>query len=380
MHTCPMCMGAQLPIIPPCLPMVLIGGMPAARMTDLCACVAPIPVPVDMIIFGSPTVLIGGLPAARMLDPTAKGGMILKGEPTVLIGLAGMGSMTALGAGSPVCKRLGADRAALAQAQSDGLLASAVYGDPNAPLPPNTRRATQADLEALGLSDGTHDMTRIKDSNFRSDVFVQTDPMTGQESYVVAFKGTDMTSMEDWGANLGQGMGNQTAYYDQAMTIGRTASDAAPGRVRYVGHSLGGGLASAAASMGDSPATTFNSAGLNPSTVERQGGRATGNGVNAYYVEGEVLSGVQDNTPAAGAVGTRHGLPPASATMQNTKSAIGGGVIGGLLAGPLGALAGSLGANKIADAVRLHGMAEVQAALDQEAARIDSEMKANGCT
>lgn len=87
-HTCPMCMGAQMPINPPCAPTVIIGGQPAARMTDLCACIAPPPAPpLDMIIFGSPTVLICKLPAARQFDPTVKGGTITKGLPTVLIGI-----------------------------------------------------------------------------------------------------------------------------------------------------------------------------------------------------------------------------------------------------------------------------------------------------
>jgi len=42
--------------------------------------------PPDVILMGSPTVLIGGLQAARVLDPTAHGGMIVLGWPTVLIG------------------------------------------------------------------------------------------------------------------------------------------------------------------------------------------------------------------------------------------------------------------------------------------------------
>jgi uncharacterized Zn-binding protein involved in type VI secretion len=70
------------PILPPCCPTVLIGNLPAARATDLLTCVGP----PDVIAMGSPTVLIGGLPAARMLDPTAHGGVIILGWPTVLIG------------------------------------------------------------------------------------------------------------------------------------------------------------------------------------------------------------------------------------------------------------------------------------------------------
>src|SRR5580658_9560980 len=70
------------PIVGPGCPTVLIGDMPAARMTDVLTCVGP----PDMIAMGSPTVLIGGLMAARMLDPTVHGGVIILGWPTVLIG------------------------------------------------------------------------------------------------------------------------------------------------------------------------------------------------------------------------------------------------------------------------------------------------------
>lgn len=70
------------PILPPGGITVLIGGMPAARVTDLCTCVGP----PDTIVKGSLTVLIVGLPAARMFDLTAHGGTIVMGCPTVLIG------------------------------------------------------------------------------------------------------------------------------------------------------------------------------------------------------------------------------------------------------------------------------------------------------
>nr|WP_249141591.1 PAAR domain-containing protein [Bradyrhizobium diazoefficiens] len=73
------------PIIPACCPTVIIGNMPAARITDMCTCVGP----PDMIVQGSATVFIGGLPAARIGDATAHGGVIVTGWPTVLIGDSG---------------------------------------------------------------------------------------------------------------------------------------------------------------------------------------------------------------------------------------------------------------------------------------------------
>jgi uncharacterized Zn-binding protein involved in type VI secretion len=68
--------------MPAGVPTVLIGGMPAATVGDMCTCTGP----PDTIAMGSSTVLIGGKPAARMGDSTAHGGSIILGEMTVLIG------------------------------------------------------------------------------------------------------------------------------------------------------------------------------------------------------------------------------------------------------------------------------------------------------
>jgi len=70
------------PVIGPWVPTVLIGGMPAATVGDMCTCVGP----PDSIALGSMSVLIGGKPAARMGDITTHGGSIVMGSPTVLIG------------------------------------------------------------------------------------------------------------------------------------------------------------------------------------------------------------------------------------------------------------------------------------------------------
>jgi uncharacterized Zn-binding protein involved in type VI secretion len=70
------------PVLPPGMPTVLIGMMPAARVGDMCVCVGP----PDVIAMGSFTVLIGNMPAARMGDMTAHGGTIVMGFPMVLIG------------------------------------------------------------------------------------------------------------------------------------------------------------------------------------------------------------------------------------------------------------------------------------------------------
>lgn len=59
MHTCPMVTGLVPhvggPILPPGGATVLIGGLPAARVGDMATCVGP----PDTIVKGLPTVLIG---------------------------------------------------------------------------------------------------------------------------------------------------------------------------------------------------------------------------------------------------------------------------------------------------------------------------------
>lgn len=86
MHTCPMSTGPVPhvggPVMPPGCPTVMIGGMPAARVGDMCTCSGP----PDSIVAGSGTVMIGGMPAARQGDSTAHGGSITLGCPTVMIG------------------------------------------------------------------------------------------------------------------------------------------------------------------------------------------------------------------------------------------------------------------------------------------------------
>ncbi len=76
-------------IIGPGVATVLIGGMPAAIVTDNHTCVLP-PTghqpTVSPFPMGSATVLIGGMPALRVGDVCVCGAAAAVGEPTVIIG------------------------------------------------------------------------------------------------------------------------------------------------------------------------------------------------------------------------------------------------------------------------------------------------------
>lgn len=90
-HVCPL----QTPGVPPTPhaggmvmagePTVLIEGLPAARMNDELLCNGPPPHP-DTIVLGSSSVFIGSFPAARMGDMTTLGGVLQMGATTVIIG------------------------------------------------------------------------------------------------------------------------------------------------------------------------------------------------------------------------------------------------------------------------------------------------------
>lgn len=86
MHVCPMWSGVVPhvggPVLPPCAATVMVGFLPAARVSDMLTCAGG----PDTIVTGSATVMINNLQAARVTDLTTHGGVITLGCFTVLIG------------------------------------------------------------------------------------------------------------------------------------------------------------------------------------------------------------------------------------------------------------------------------------------------------
>ena len=136
------------------------------------------------------------------------------------------------------------------------------------------------------------------------------DYITGDRQYVLAFAGTDGPSdISDWYNNIVQGSGmGAPAQYVAAMLIGdklATQSDIPAGNLIVTGHSLGGGLASAAAVVGGIRADTFNAAWLREETLREPDGmggfrelypgslgRLAGapGSVAAYYIDWDILT------------------------------------------------------------------------------------------
>lgn len=99
-------------------------------------------------------------------------------------------------------------------------------------------------------------------------------------------------NVKDWTNNLSQGIGFDSDYYEQAVNIGKQIK----GNMDISGHSLGGGMASAASMASGKPAWTFNAAGLKNGTIEKYGSKVTGkaNRIHAYRVDGELLTALQE--------------------------------------------------------------------------------------
>ncbi len=168
-----------------------------------------------------------------------------------------------------------------------------VYGSTASP-PAGFRVATSEDLGALGLS--PQDLTSTQ-SAFTARVYVRG---TGADAeFVVAFRGST-SALADWKSNARQAAGLSSDHYNRALQIGQKLARSGNANVTLTGHSLGGGLASAAAIASGRDASTFNAAGLSNATIAQatairnaNGGGAAG-AVSAFYVRGEILSAMQD--------------------------------------------------------------------------------------
>lgn len=159
--------------------------------------------------------------------------------------------------------------------------------DPSKPVPTGWRDISD-DPEALaryGLTPGDLDGSRPGATRLYEP---DPDVFGGDQRPTVAFRGTENGA--DWQNNLAQGLNIESPYYRDAVRVGNTLGSS----VDYTGHSLGGGLASAAATAGGSRGWTFNAAGLNAGTVTGYGGTERPADIEAYRVQDEVLTGFQE--------------------------------------------------------------------------------------
>lgn len=130
--------------------------------------------------------------------------------------------------------------------------------------------------------------------------------------WALAFRGSDI-SYDDWiSNNAKQTILGQASQYDYAVELAREVKEVLGDDVLIAGHSLGGGLATAASYETGLDAITFNAAGLRSEYKERvigeiENGKVlepkTPGRLRNHYIIGEFLTTLQNWTPLPSADG-----------------------------------------------------------------------------
>lgn len=198
---------------------------------------------------------------------------------------------------------------------SDVYLSANKQGSP--PVGWTRASSDPAALRAAGLNIPDSDLKELlepKDSGFRAEIYLPDKAVFGENAKpVIVYKGSTgeivdpsapggrrESGGEDFLNNGQQGIGMRSDYYDRAMQLASVVNQELPGNFEIAGHSLGGGMASAASAVTGARATTFNAAGLHPDTPARfakENGLPTFNPqqtVHTYQTAGEVLNDVQN--------------------------------------------------------------------------------------
>ena len=122
----------------------------------------------------------------------------------------------------------------------------------------------------------------------------QREMKNGEIEYVLAFAGTN--DLKDVQQDISQFIGTGPAsQYGNAVSLGQRFASLYDGCEKtIVGHSLGGGLATAAAMSTDIPAITFNPAAMTELTKAKLGINNSGSNITNYVVVGEPLFALQN--------------------------------------------------------------------------------------
>lgn len=229
-------------------------------------------------------------------------------------------------------------------------LAADTYNVGQGNPPEGWERVGQAEMEKLGV-----DTTAFPqfDPGFRADeykdgfypeLYKSKADVFGEETYVLGLRGTQ--GKIDWlEGNAKQAVGMKSEHYEQAKIIARNMQKTLTNsgkKLEITGHSLGGGLTTAASIVSETPGFAFDPAGVHPSTLARAGAFSRDQAsqlMQNYYAKGELLTTLQDATVQRNVMvaGVYAGGAPAALGMAVTsgRALIGNGTLTYGAAGPL---------------------------------------------
>jgi hypothetical protein len=139
----------------------------------------------------------------------------------------------------------------------------------------------------------------LLDSIYEDDTGLKAALFVNGDDKVLAFAGTDLMSGADWSTNGNQAYGHDTAQYNSGIRYAASIS----GNLVLTGHSMGGGIAAAAAIITGRDATTFNAADVHTNTL--RGFKYRKGSINHYFSHNDGLQRLNRFTPGT-LYGTRH--------------------------------------------------------------------------
>jgi YD repeat-containing protein len=165
-------------------------------------------------------------------------------------------------------------------------------------LPNGVTRMSDPALSSAGLKFTNADF-RDDESGYFGALYQNNNTVNQTPAYIFANRGTESggAGIKDWMTNGSQSLGFRDAQFDQAINLASSLEKQLGSNVSFTGHSLGGGLAAAQAMAVNGHAATFNAEGVSDGTIRRYDLSTEGvnQRITAFYVNGEVLSRLQDN-------------------------------------------------------------------------------------
>jgi len=168
-------------------------------------------------------------------------------------------------------------------------------------LPNGWNEVTSEELKARFPQLANDRLWQDNDSGFFAQLYKNEDGR-----YAVVFRGTDKEK-NDWVTDIKQAFGLKTDQYDKAYVLAKKVKNTmGKENVTFAGHSLGGGLASAAGAETQLPTYTFNAAGLHENTMKQEDLTIEDTRhIQAYSSDDDPLNILQDNRELLGLVGLR---------------------------------------------------------------------------
>jgi hypothetical protein len=202
-------------------------------------------------------------------------------------------------------------------------LANDAYNVGQGEPPEGWERVSGEELKELGLE--ADSFPQLK-HNFRpseyndgyySELYKMKAEVFSEERYVLAFRGTQ--GIKDGRADLLQAFGDETEQYTRSIKTAQKLKKILGDNFDITGHSMGGGMATAAGIITSSPTYAIDPAGVHPATLERFGGGYTRDladkYVENYVAEGEILDSVQQSNTQFAVLGGISAVTPAGGVL-----------------------------------------------------------------